>query len=376
MPTGLTKSWSTYLVPGLVFQQVVIGGGYGTGAEIAQFFGTQGLVGGLLGQLVTMLIWAVVCAAAFEFARIFRTFDYGSLMNQLLGKGWILYEICYYIMMILIMGIVNASAGSIIAAITGHTPWVGIALLSVGIILLVLKGTVAVEKALSAWSYIMYVVYAIFMVVIFFKFGDHITAEFYTMQIEPSWLFQGIQYSFYNLVCVPVVLYTVRTMTTRKEAICCGLLSGCFGILPAVLLLLVMGCDFSTVVAAEVPVTVIFERLQMTWLYILFEIVLMGTLIATGTGFIKAAADRIEVAYQRKCGSAAKWMRPSITIGLTLLGIAVSTFGLIPLIAKGYGTICWGLFLFFALPLLTVGIYKIKKNGTSPIQNAGEYSIH
>ena len=45
------KPWTRYLVPGFVFQSVVIGGGYGTGAEIMQYFGVNGLVGGLLARL-------------------------------------------------------------------------------------------------------------------------------------------------------------------------------------------------------------------------------------------------------------------------------------------------------------------------------------
>ncbi len=370
------KSWVKYLVPGFVFQQVVIGGGYGTGAEIAQFFGTQGLIGGLLGQVVTMLVWALVCSVAFEFVRIFRTFDYGSLMNHLLGKGYFLYEICYYIMMVLIMGIVNASAGSMLASLTGLSKWVGVIVLSVGMVYLVLKGAAMIEKALSVWSYFMYAVYILFMVIVVMQYSGNISAEFGKMQIESTWLLSGIKYSFYNLVCVPVVLYTVRDVKTRKEAVTCGLISGCFGIIPAVLLLIVMSCDLAATVSAEVPVTVIFDMLHMTWLYVLFEIVLMGTLIATGTGFIKAADDRIEIAYRRKHGTVAKWIRPVVTLGLTVMGIAVSTFGLIPLIAQGYGTICWGLFLFFALPLLTVGVYKLHAHGPIAEADTEEYDIH
>lgn len=363
-------------MPGLIFQQVVIGGGYGTGAEIAQFFGTQGLVGGLMGQAVTLVLWAIVCAATFEFVRIFRTFDYGTFMSKLLGKGAILYEICYWVMMALVIGIVNASAGSIVATTTGLSKWVGIGILSVGMIYLTIKGAVLIEKALSMWSYFMYAVYIIFMVVIFTKFGDVISAEFAKGQVESSWLLSGAQYAFYNLVCVPVVLYTVRDMETRKEAVVCGLFSGVFGILPAVLLLLVMGCDFTAAVSAEIPVSVIFDRLDMTWLYILFEIVLMGTLIATGTGFIKAVDDRVEIAYRRKHGTVAAWIRPTIAVGLTVMSIIVSSFGLIPLIAKGYGTICWGFLILFAIPILTIGIYKIKQHGPIPDEDTEEYNTH
>ena len=76
------KKWTRLLIPGLIFQSVMIGGGYGTGAEIAQYFGANGMVGGLLAALVTLIIWALLCAVTFEFSRVFKTFDYGSMMRQ------------------------------------------------------------------------------------------------------------------------------------------------------------------------------------------------------------------------------------------------------------------------------------------------------
>src|ERR1044071_974209 len=73
MPTersgGMTQTFNTYLLPGLVFMAVVIGGGYSTGRELIEFFGAVGPVGGLLGMLVTMLVWSAVLAISFELVR-------------------------------------------------------------------------------------------------------------------------------------------------------------------------------------------------------------------------------------------------------------------------------------------------------------------
>ncbi|WP_298024994.1 hypothetical protein [uncultured Dysosmobacter sp.] len=361
--SGKKMKWSRYLIPGFIFQSVMIGGGYGTGAEIAQYFGTSGMIGGLLGMLVTMLVWCLLCAVTFEFTRVFKTYDYGSMMRQLLGKAGFLYDICYYIMMLIVLGVVNATAGSMISSLTGLSPWFGIIVLSIGIILLVLRGTEAIEKVLSFWSYVLYAVYILFLIVVFVKFGSNIGAEFAKGEIGPNWLSSGLQYSFYNLVVVPLVLYTVRDANSRKEAVGCGILSGVIAIVPGILLLLVMGCNMAEVVAAETPVTVIFDMLNMKWLYVLFEIVLFGTLIETGTGFIKAVTDRIEVAVGRSGKSAPAWMHPAITVGMTVIGVCVSTFGLTNLILKGYGTACYGFLILFAIPMLTIGIYKISKAG-------------
>lgn len=357
------KKWTRWLIPGFIFQSVTIGGGYGTGAEIAQYFGASGMVGGLLSALVTLVIWALMCAVTFEFVRVFKTYDYGSMMKQLLGPLGFLYDILYYLMMFIVLGVLNATAGSMVTALTGASQWIGIFILAVGVVFLVFKGTEMIEKVLSFWSYILYAVYIIFLVVVIAKFGGNIAAEFAKGEIAPNWFGNGANYALYNLVVVPLILYTVRDCETRKEAMGCGVLAGIIGVVPGILLLLVMGADFTNVTQAATPVTVIFEMLDMRWLYIVFEIVLFGTLIETGTGFIKAVTDRIEVAVTRSGRELAEWVHPTLVVGMAIIGIGISTFGLLNLIVKGYGTAVWGFLIIYAIPMLTIGVYKIIKAG-------------
>ncbi|HWQ50352.1 MAG TPA: hypothetical protein VN369_01000 [Terriglobales bacterium] len=352
-----------YLIPGFIFQSIVIGGGYGTGAEIAQFFGVNGLVGGLMGMVVTLVVWSALCAITFEFVRVFETYDYNSMMGKLLGKAGILYEVCYVVLLLIVLGVVNATAGSMLSTMTGLSPWIGIILLSIGIIILVLKGTKAIEDVLSFWSYVLYAVYILFMVIVFSKYGSTIAAEFAKAEVGANWFIDGLKYSFYNLGIVPALLYTVRGAKSRKDVVISGTLAGAIGIIPAALLMLAMAADLPGVMAAEVPVTVIFNKLNMTWLYVIFEIVLFGTLIETGTGFIKAVDDRIELSMEKQGKPVPTWVRPTITFGLVIVGICVSSFGLIGLIAKGYGTICWGFLVVYVLPMVTLGVYKISKAG-------------
>ena len=51
-----------YLLPGFVFQSVVIAGGYGTGRELVEFFLTQGPLGGLLAMLLVSTVSAMTLA--------------------------------------------------------------------------------------------------------------------------------------------------------------------------------------------------------------------------------------------------------------------------------------------------------------------------
>ena len=365
------RNWTWYLTPGLVFQSVLIGGGYGTGAEIARYFGSRGLLGGVLALAAAAAGWAALCAVTFEFVRVFRTYDYGSMMRRLLGRAGFLYDLCFYAMLLLVLGVVNATAAAMVHALTGLPPWSGAALLSLGVVLLVLRGTEAIEKALSLWAYVLYAVFLLFLAAVFLRFGDAVAAELRRGEIRPGWLSGGLRYASYNLICVSMILYTLRDLQTRREAVTCGILAGLLGAAPALPLLLAMGCDFPAVLASETPVTAIFQRLDMPWLYLLFEIVLFGTLIETAAGFIKALEDRIERALFRSCGpgryppagtdpSSWTWLaRPLITGAVTALGICVSTFGLTELIDKGYGAVCYGALLLFALPMLTAGVRMI-----------------
>ncbi len=365
------------LVPGFLFQSVVIGGGYGTGNEIAQYFGVHGMTGGLIGMVVTLLVWAIIAAVTFEFCRVFRTFDYNSMSQKMLGKVGVLYEVCYIVLMLIVLGVINATASSMFADLAGINGWFGVAILSAGIIFLVLKGTRAIEVVLSFWSYVLYAVYITFMVITFVKFGKNISGEF-AAGITPellggqegsnsigSCIVDGFKYSFYNLGIVPAILYTVRNCETRKEAVSCGLLAGAIAVIPAALLVLALGCDLNSAVTAafsdSTAVSVVFGNLNMRWLYVAFEIVLFGTLIETGSGFIKAVDDRIEVSAAKGGKEVKGWVRPVVTIGLTVLGVCISTFGLTALIAKGYGTICWGFLFVYVIPMLTIGVYKIAK---------------
>jgi uncharacterized membrane protein YkvI len=112
---------------------------------------------------------------------------------------------------------------------------------------------------------------------------------------------------------------------------------------------------------SAVPLNVLFAQLNVRWFHIIFLLVLFGTFIETGAGFIKAATDRLERQFCTE-KNPRKWLRATATVVFLLLGVAVANFGLTGLIAKGYGTITWVFFAVYIVPLLTFGIYKIYKH--------------
>ena len=70
-----------FFLPGFAFKAVVIGGGYATGREIAEFFLPSGPWGGVLGMLLAMACWSLVCSVTFLFARTTHSFEYGAFFR-------------------------------------------------------------------------------------------------------------------------------------------------------------------------------------------------------------------------------------------------------------------------------------------------------
>ena len=48
----MNRLFHVYVVPAAVFISVVMGGGYGTGREVIEFFTRYGLLGGILGAAI------------------------------------------------------------------------------------------------------------------------------------------------------------------------------------------------------------------------------------------------------------------------------------------------------------------------------------
>jgi uncharacterized membrane protein YkvI len=355
-----SPTFKKYFIPGIVFQSVVIAGGYGTGREIVEFFLNFGTLGGLIAMLaISTVIWSLVCAATFEFARVFKAYDYRTFFKELLGKFWVLYEICYYVLLLIVLAVVASAAGSILEEMFGLHYYVGVIGMMAGVGALVVRGKETIEKFLSYWSFVLYSVYIVFLIFAFSKFGSQISAAVFQGNIEPGWAMGGFQYAFYNLGIIPAVLFATRHLETRREAVGSGIFAGIIGIVPGLFLYLAMIGQYPEILGATVPTNHVLTVIGSGGLQFIFQFVLFITLIETGTGFIYAVNERIFSVYKEKKQEMPRWVTAVLTVALLILGAFIAQFGLIGLIAKGYGTITWGFFVFYVIPVLTIGVWKI-----------------
>jgi uncharacterized membrane protein YkvI len=355
-----SPSFKRYFLPGFVFQSVVIAGGYGTGRELVEYFLNYGPLGGLLGMLaVTTVIWSVVLAVTFEFSRKFRSYDYRTFFKNLLGPFWFIFEILYFILLFIVLAVIGSAAGVLLRDYLGFPYIFGVMAMLAVIGFLTFKGSSLIEKFFALWSFVLYAVYIIFFVVALVKFGPEIQKNLSRAVALRGWPLGGFKYALYNIGIVPAVIFCIRHIEKRKEAVAAGLLGGLIGILPGLFFFVAISGHYPAVLPEEIPAVYVLKAIGSPFLLISFMIVLFGTLIETGTGFIHAVNERIQSTLQAKRKEFAGWQRLIVALSLLLIGLAISTFGLIKLIAKGYGSISWGFLIVYIIPLMTCGLYKI-----------------
>ena len=359
-----------YFMPGLIFQGVMIGGGYATGRELVEFFLQFGPGGSLVAMFgITLVMWAVLLALTFEFARVLSLYDYRSFMIALIGRFWVVFDICFIIVVVIVLAVAGSVAGVLLRDFFGVPYVIGVGGMLAGVGILTFKGTGLIEKSFSVWSIFIYVVYLMFMVTAVLRFGGDIRTNLASGEMLPGWAMGGFKYGLYNLAPFAAVLFSLRHLETRRQAVLSGVCAAVIGLLPGFLFFIAILGHYPEVVAEEVPAVFVLERTGLPVLVTLYVIMLFGTMIQTGTGFIHGVNDRIQSALQSVGREFPAWQRPVVAISMLLLSLALSKFGVIALVAKGYGTFAWAMFGLYAVPLVTIGIRKIIRSRGSRVSS-------
>jgi uncharacterized membrane protein YkvI len=350
------------ILPGLVFQSVVIAGGYGTGRELVEFFLSLGPTQGLLAMGVATLIWSLVAMATFEFARMTRSFDYRALMQRLMGPGWIAYEVAYLGMLMLVLAVVAAAAGEIVRD-TFDLPYpLGVAFMMVLVGYLTLKGSELIERFLTVWSLLLYLTYAVFALWAVLRFGPLMAEALRSPPAgEGNWAVSGVRYAAYNIGILPAVLFVLRDHDSRRVTLGAGLLVGPLAMIPGFLFYVALLGAWPEALDRAVPAGAVLEALGSPVFRTVFQVVLLGTLVETGTGLIHAVNERIAHAVEAGGHPFPSWGRSAVAVALLAIGSGLSTFGLVGLIARGYGLMTWVFLLVFVIPILTLGGWRVAR---------------
>ncbi len=348
-------------IPCAVYTSVVIGGGYGTGREIVEFFSSLGATLGLVALLSALIVFVIVLFLTFELARLGDHYDYRTFFKALIGRVWWLFEVLYLALMFLVLGVVTSAASHMLAEQFGLQPLVGTSIIVCLIGLSLLAGRLALERVMVVCLMAMYALFVAYFgsVAGEIDWGSRTESSSST---SASAIWSGALYAFYNLSLVPVLLFCVRDLRSRGEAAISAISVGCVILIPAVLFHLSFTLTQTDVTAAAVPVYAILNTHGASVLVSAFVLVLMITLAQTGAGLLQGLIERVEASewfvHSTQEGMNAK---QRLVFVVVVLGISalLGSIGVITLIGQGYSTLAVGFGLVYVLPLLLIGLPRV-----------------
>lgn len=363
-------SWfQRFLLPGFAFKAVVIGGGYSTGREIAEFFVPLGPWGGVAAMALAMLLWSVICVVTFLLARRIGAHDYRPFFRALLGRGWIAFEGAYVFFFILILAVYGAAAGALGTAMFGWPTIAGVLLLMALIAAFTAFGNASVEWLFKYASFFLYGVYALFVIFGFQRFGAAIGASFGSAAPGTGgWAGAGITYASYNAVAAAVVLPTLRHLTSDRDAVVSGVLAGPLAIVPALLFFCCMMAFYPAIGAEVLPADFMLRQMGAPLLHGAFQVMIFTALLQSSVSSVHAVNERIAGVLAERGRAFGPALRFACTAAILVIAVfAAAQFGLVALIAKGYRVLAWLLIATFLLPLLTVGVWRLARRPAAAV---------
>jgi uncharacterized membrane protein YkvI len=241
--------------------------------------------------------------------------------------------------------------------------------------LLNFKGSKVIEKFESVGTILLYAGYILFTIVVLVKRGSNIGTVFANMDTSAYdgkvtiglCIWTGILYVAYNINAIPMGMFSLTRQTKRKETLISGIIAGLMMVIPWFLSYFAMMCFYgdTSIVGSDVatPWTqMIVAANGGTALLVLFSIVMGWTLVETATGCIHMIIDRFDVALDEKGkGKMSDNQRGIITIVTLVAALIMSRIGVVTLIEQGYTLLSYGFIVFYLLPTLLIGGYKIIK---------------
>ena len=349
-----------FIVPGAVFQSVLIAGGYGTGREIVQFYTQFGGLGGLMAIGVSTVCFAIVVSMTFEIARRYGVYNYRDFFRLLLGRAAFLFEFIYVTGLLLILAVIGSASGNIVEDRLGVPRIVGMVIVLLAVTLINFYGRNLITRLLTLWSVFLYAVLIAYVGSVITSEGTIISQVLAAGDAEPGWLVSGFQFMLYNVAITPIILYAARDIETSREAVGAGMLAAVIGMVPALLFHITFLARYPAVVEQELPAYWIISDVGFVYLMPVYIVMLFGTFIETGAGFIQGLIERLDAWSIRARGRPLERLTHGAIAGACLIvSLSLATLGIIRLIAQGYGSMAWVVLAIYVVPLLTVGSYRI-----------------
>ena len=345
------------------------GGGFATGRQEVEFFVQFGWHSLWIGMLA-MLIMGVAIFFGLELARIYETHDYMSFFKKLYAPYEIVFANLWDLLYIYatLLGTAVAIAGSSeLLNQSLHIPY-GIAVIIIGVILLLFTvfGSGLVRSASAAMA--AFIVGALLIVTFLgIKMGAANLGKVVSQRLATAGfgkiLWMALLYGAFQSVLIAPIVSVSEPLKTRKDSFMASLYGFLVNGTMLTLVCIMLLSFYPTAVQEKLPVYFVTSQLGHNWLYALYSLILFFALISTGVGLIFGVIKRFEAAWtkENRIFKTVGIKRITICVICLLVSAGISLFGLIAIVAKGYGSLGYGAIFLNIIPLLIIAPIKIRK---------------
>lgn len=314
---------------------------------------------------------ACVYYFAWKFAAEKRLFDYRSWAIAYFHPVQIIfanvYEVLFNLILITATAVAFATGGAVIEETLG-TPYIlNTIVIAIAMFFLTIYGAELVRRA-AAWS-------ALFIIVgLLAVYGSHFIGRLpQLLQILDSApsprgfgsaLWNTIVYAGVQATLIGAFVAVADVLKDRRDALKATLwgflVNGCFLWLASVVLL----SFYPDILPERVPVLYVINKgFGLKWMEYAVSFLILFAVISTGVNLIFGGSKRIVAVWVKNSDSRNKRVANVVASGIyVIVTWAIALFGLIPLIAKGYGYIGYIAIFALIIPVLLLGLLKKSSN--------------
>ena len=347
------------------------GGGFATGNQANQFYVDSGWLG-TVSAVLSMLLLTLTVHQAMVMYNSRGLQNYKQLFETLFhpyDKLELLFEVFYYIMVLMATSSSIAGAGELLKSAFGMNFYLAVAFIGGILLLLTIFGADLVRKASSAMSVLILIcALSIFLFGIRAKadaLGD-IFGGSLSFAMAPRAVGKAFQYAGFQCACIPTMIGCCGVLKGKRES------AGAMGIsfvmntlalcLSVVMLLLWKDVYTALEGGSTIPTLTVCTQMGVTPLIWAYNICLFLCFISTGVGAVFGVTNRFgELDALRRRIPNQSIRRLILSVFVIVLAVFVSLAGLTNIIKYGY-SYCGYLGIAVAVvPFLTVGVYKNRR---------------
>lgn len=366
----MKKEEKIYLSLAFVWFTTHFGGGFASGRQVVQYFVSLGKYA-IIMPILSQAILALVFYAAWSYAFEHKAYNYKVWtdkfyrpVEKILSPA---YEILYNLILVTATAVAFATGGATMTSVLGTPYLVNTALIAAALLLLTIFGARLVRKAATYVAVaIILGMFAIYIPNIIAGFPQ-ISANLALFSAQPAtdgptfWGALWTTFTYAGFQAVVMGAYIAHSSALKQKsdvskAAILGFTLNSLMLVMTVLGLLIFLND--GILTDPIPALIVIRNgIGAGWMVPLISVLIVLGAVSTGVNMIYGITQRIVTYLSRNESEAAagpKERQRSIIVSAVyvLITWSVAQFGLIPLVAKGYGTLGWISIFVIIIPVI------------------------